>query len=77
VGLLVGGSAGSIMAKRVEMTNLPELVAFMHSMFGLAAVFIAIAAVVEAQSLGIVGHLGDTLASGNRLELFVGAAIGL
>lgn len=50
VGLLVGGTAGSIMAKRVEMTKMPELVAFMHSMIGLAAVFIAIAAVVEPQS---------------------------
>lgn len=61
VGLLVGGTAGSIMAKRVEMTKMPELVAFMHSMIGLAAVFIAIAAVVEPQSLGIVAHLGDTI----------------
>jgi NAD/NADP transhydrogenase beta subunit len=43
------------MAKRVEMTKMPELVAFMHSMIGLAAVFIAIAAVVEPQ-LGIVKH---------------------
>ncbi|MFK3799845.1 MULTISPECIES: NAD(P)(+) transhydrogenase (Re/Si-specific) subunit beta [unclassified Pseudomonas] len=76
VGLLVGGTAGSIMAKRVEMTKMPELVAFMHSMIGLAAVFIAIAAVVEPQSLGIVAHLGDSIPTGNRLELFLGAAIG-
>ncbi len=76
VSLLVGGTAGSIMAKRVEMTKMPELVAFMHSMIGLAAVFIAIAAVVEPQSLGIVAHLGDTIPTGNRLELFLGAAIG-
>ncbi|WP_342654158.1 NAD(P)(+) transhydrogenase (Re/Si-specific) subunit beta [Pseudomonas sp. F3-2] len=76
VGLLVGGTAGSIMAKRVEMTKMPELVAFMHSMIGLAAVFIAIAAVVEPQSLGIVQHLGDSIPTGNRLELFLGAAIG-
>src|SRR5690606_6597138 len=54
VGLLIGGSVGTVMAKRVEMTKMPELVAFMHSMIGLAAVFIAIAAVVEPQSLGIV-----------------------
>ncbi|WP_428851138.1 NAD(P)(+) transhydrogenase (Re/Si-specific) subunit beta [Pseudomonas alabamensis] len=46
-----GGTAGSIMAKRVEMTKMPELVAFMHSMIGLAAVFIAIAAVLE-----VAGH---------------------
>ncbi|HBO3353820.1 TPA: NAD(P)(+) transhydrogenase (Re/Si-specific) subunit beta [Pseudomonas aeruginosa] len=76
VGLLVGGTAGSIMAKRVEMTKMPELVAFMHSMIGLAAVFIAIAAVVEPQSLGIVAALGDAIPAGNRLELFLGAAIG-
>ncbi|WP_417663532.1 NAD(P)(+) transhydrogenase (Re/Si-specific) subunit beta [Pseudomonas sp.] len=76
LGLLVGGTAGSIMAKRVEMTKMPELVAFMHSMIGLAAVFIAIAAVVEPQSLGIVAALGDAIPAGNRLELFLGAAIG-
>jgi len=76
VGLLVGGTAGSIMAKRVEMTKMPELVAFMHSMIGMAAVFIAIAAVVEPQSLGIVKQLGDAIPAGNRLELFLGAAIG-
>ncbi|MBV4472539.1 NAD(P)(+) transhydrogenase (Re/Si-specific) subunit beta [Pseudomonas sp. B2M1-30] len=76
VGLLIGGTAGSIMAKRVEMTKMPELVAFMHSMIGLAAVFIAIAAVVEPQSLGIVKQLGDAIPAGNRLELFLGAAIG-
>ncbi|HAC69933.1 MAG TPA: NAD synthetase [Pseudomonas sp.] len=75
-GLLVGGSAGAIMAKRVEMTKMPELVAFMHSMIGLAAVFIAIAAVVEPQSLGIVATFGQPIPSGNRLELFLGAAIG-
>ena len=76
VGLLVGGSVGTLMAKRVEMTKMPELVAFMHSMIGLAAVFIAIAAVVEPQSLGIVATLGDAIPAGNRLELFLGAAIG-
>ena len=76
VGLLIGGTAGSIMAKRVEMTKMPELVAFMHSMIGLAAVFIAVAAVVEPQSLGIVAQLGDAIPAGNRLELFLGAAIG-
>ncbi|UFH49450.1 NAD(P)(+) transhydrogenase (Re/Si-specific) subunit beta [Pseudomonas sp. KNUC1026] len=76
LGLLIGGSAGAVMAKRVEMTKMPELVAFMHSMIGLAAVFIAVAAVVEPQSLGIVALLGDPIPAGNRLELFLGAAIG-
>src|SRR3954467_9959906 len=47
LGLLVGGTAGTLAAQRVEMTKMPELVAFMHSMIGLAAVFIAVAAVAE------------------------------
>ena len=75
-GLLAGGAAGTVMAQRVEMTKMPELVAFMHSMIGLAAVFIAVAAVAEPQSLGIVHAAGDDIPAGNRLELFLGAAIG-
>ena len=79
-GLLVGGSAGAIMAKRVEMTKMPELVAFMHSMIGLAAVFIAVAAVVEPWAFGIVakgsGGVAPPIPFGNKLELFLGAAIG-
>ena len=73
--LLVGGTAGTIMAKRVEMTKMPELVAFMHSMIGLAAVFIAVAAVAEPHAFGIVVK-GEPIPAGNRLELFLGAAIG-
>ena len=74
-GLVVGGGLGAIMAKRVEMTKMPELVAFMHSMIGLAAVFIAVAAVVEPYAFGIT-QKGNPIPYGNRLELFLGAAIG-
>ncbi|MEI7968164.1 MAG: NAD(P)(+) transhydrogenase (Re/Si-specific) subunit beta [Betaproteobacteria bacterium] len=74
-GLVLGGGIGTLMAKRVEMTKMPELVAFMHSMIGLAAVFIAVAAVTEPHAFGIVNK-GDPIPSGNRLELFLGAAIG-
>ncbi len=73
--LLVGGAAGTLMAKRVEMTKMPELVAFMHSMIGLAAVFIAVAAVAEPYAFNIVAK-GEPIPAGNRLELFLGAAIG-
>ena len=73
--LLMGGTAGTLMAKRVEMTKMPELVAFMHSMIGLAAVFIAVAAVAEPYAFGIVAK-GLPIPAGNRLELFLGAAIG-
>jgi NAD(P) transhydrogenase subunit beta len=74
--LLVGGSVGTLMAKRVEMTKMPELVAFMHSMIGLAAVFIAVAAVVEPWALLSGLERGASIPVGNRLELFLGAAIG-
>ncbi|HEX2010302.1 MAG TPA: NAD(P)(+) transhydrogenase (Re/Si-specific) subunit beta, partial [Roseateles sp.] len=75
VGLVAGGGLGAVMAKRVEMTKMPELVAFMHSMIGLAAVFIAIAAVAEPWAFGIAAK-GQPIPFGNRLELFLGAAIG-
>ena len=73
--LVVGGAIGSLMAQRVEMTKMPELVAFMHSMIGLAAVFIGVAAVAEPYAFGIVAK-GMEIPAGNRLELFLGAAIG-
>jgi H+-translocating NAD(P) transhydrogenase subunit beta len=76
IGLLAGGSAGAYMAQKVEMTKMPELVAFMHSMIGLAAVFIAIAAVAEPHAFQIVARAGDAIPGGNRLELALGAAIG-
>jgi NAD(P) transhydrogenase subunit beta len=78
--LVVGGGAGAVMAKRVEMTKMPELVAFMHSMIGLAAVFIAVAVVAEPYAFQIVQKAADgsvpPIPQGNRLELFLGAAIG-
>jgi H+-translocating NAD(P) transhydrogenase subunit beta len=74
-GLVIGGGLGAYMANKVEMTKMPELVAFMHSMIGLAAVFIAIAAVAEPYAFGITAK-GEPIPAGNRLELFLGAAIG-
>jgi NAD(P) transhydrogenase subunit beta len=75
LGLLIGGTAGTIMAKKVEMTKMPELVAFMHSMIGLAAVFIAVACVAEPWAFNIVAK-GGKLPVGNRVELFIGAFVG-
>ena len=96
LGLVVGGGAGTLMAQRVEMTKMPELVAFMHSMIGLAAVFIGVAAVAEPWAFGITAAPQELVTgmqtsaglvitesmqrfpipAGNRLELFLGAAIG-
>jgi H+-translocating NAD(P) transhydrogenase subunit beta len=75
LGLVAGGAYGAYRAKTVDMTKMPELVAFFHSMIGLAAVFIAIAAVTEPYAFGIVAK-GAPIPAGNRLELFLGAAIG-
>jgi NAD(P) transhydrogenase subunit beta len=76
LGLVVGGGYGAYRAHTVEMTKMPELVAFFHSMIGLAAVFIAIAAVVEPQALIPGLTKGAPIPVGNRVELFLGAAIG-
>ncbi|MDE2387793.1 MAG: NAD(P)(+) transhydrogenase (Re/Si-specific) subunit beta [Betaproteobacteria bacterium] len=70
--IAVGGVIGAIVAQRVQMTAMPELVAFMHSLVGLAAVFIAIAAVNNPVSFG----LPEVLPAGSKLELFLGTFIG-
>ena len=67
VAIVAGAIIGSIAAKRVQMTKMPELVALMHSFVGLSAVLIAIAAVFNpAQE-----HSGA-----QKIELFIGAFIG-
>ena len=76
LGLVVGGGYGAYRARTVEMTKMPELVAFFHSMIGLAAVFIAVAAVLEPAALLHGLTKGEPIPTGNRLELFLGAAIG-
>jgi NAD(P) transhydrogenase subunit beta len=75
LGLVVGGSIGTLLAKRVEMTKMPELVAFMHSMIGLAAVAIAVAIVAEPHAFGIT-VAEQPIPLGNRLELFIGTFVG-
>ncbi|MFD2377379.1 NAD(P)(+) transhydrogenase (Re/Si-specific) subunit beta [Ottowia pentelensis] len=76
LGLVIGGSYGAWRAKTVEMTQMPELIAFFHSMIGLAAVCIAAATVIEPHALGIVAQVGEAIPGGNRIELSLGAFIG-
>ena len=80
LGLLIGGGYGAWRAKTVEMTKMPELVAFFHSMIGLAAVCIAVATVAEPWAFGIAPPplfgLGGRIPGGNRVELALGAFIG-
>lgn len=72
--ILIGGTIGTIIAKRIQMTSLPQLVAGFHSFVGLAAVLVAAAALhaPEAYHIGVVGHIkGSSL-----FEMGLGAAIG-
>jgi proton-translocating NAD(P)+ transhydrogenase subunit beta len=75
LGILVGGSIGTLIARRVQMTKMPELVAAMHSLVGMAAVFIAIVAVAEPWAFGIT-EKGGAIPAGNRIELFIGTFVG-
>ena len=75
LGVVVGGAIGAYAAKKVEMTKMPELVAAMHSLIGLAAVCIAIAAVSEPWAFNIATR-ETPLPFGNRLELFIGTFVG-
>ncbi|PHV36565.1 NAD(P)(+) transhydrogenase (Re/Si-specific) subunit beta [Janthinobacterium sp. BJB304] len=75
IGIVTGGAIGAYLAKTVEMTKMPELVAAMHSLIGLAAVCIAVAAVSEPWAFNIAER-GQALPIGNRFELFIGTFVG-
>ena len=72
--LIFGGAIGSFIAFKIPMTAMPELVAGFHSLVGLAAVFVAIAAFLNPQAfnLGSIGNI--KLAS--LIEMSIGAAVG-
>ncbi|MFX1734877.1 NAD(P)(+) transhydrogenase (Re/Si-specific) subunit beta [Paraburkholderia sp. A1RI_3L] len=77
--LVVGGAIGAYVAARVEMTKMPELVAAMHSLIGLAAVCIAYAVVAEPAAFGLGAEdapYAGFLPYGNRIELFIGTFVG-
>jgi len=70
--MLIGGTIGAIVARRVQMTQMPELVAAMHSLVGMAAVLIAFAVVNNPPAFGLPGRIP----TGNKLELFIGTFVG-
>ena len=74
LGLGIGGGFGAFMAKRVQMTQMPELVAFFHALVGLSAVFVAAAALYAPQAFGI-GAIGK-ISGGSLIEMGIGVAIG-
>jgi NAD(P) transhydrogenase subunit beta len=74
VGMAIGGGAGTYIARRIQMTALPQLVAAFHSLVGLAAVFVAAAALnaPEAFGIGTAGHIHTQ----SLVEMSLGLAIG-
>ena len=74
LGIAVGGGIGAVVAKRIQMTALPQLVAAFHSLVGLAAVFVAAAALNAPEAFGI-GVIGDIHAQ-SLAEMSIGLAIG-
>ena len=74
-GLAIGGGAGAIVAKRIAMTAMPQLVAFFHSLVGLAAVLVAAAALYAPKAFGIIGPTGAIKAA-SLVEMALGVAIG-
>ena len=73
-GIVIGGAAGTVIAIRIQMTALPQLVAAFHSLVGLAAVFVAGAAFTTPEAYGI-GTVG-TIKPASLVEMSLGAAIG-
>jgi len=67
----VGALIGAVLALRVEMTSMPELVAVLHSFVGLAAVLVGV-----ASYLGTPGHGGTTETLIHEIEVFVGVFVG-
>jgi len=74
LGILIGGAAGAVIARRIEMTALPQLVAAFHSLVGLAAVFVAAAALNAPEAFGIGTH--GHIHAGSLVEMSLGLAIG-
>jgi H+-translocating NAD(P) transhydrogenase subunit beta len=74
IAIAIGGVIGIFIAKKIEMTSMPQLVAAFHSLVGLAAVCIAVAVFIEPESYDI--GAGGKLGLANLIELGLGAAIG-
>ncbi|MCW5722200.1 MAG: NAD(P)(+) transhydrogenase (Re/Si-specific) subunit beta [Devosia sp.] len=74
-GLGLGGGIGAYIARSVKMTDMPQLVAAFHSLVGLAAVFVAAAALYAPGAFGIVDEVGHIHAQA-LIEMSIGVAIG-
>ncbi len=74
LGIGIGGGIGAVIARRIPMTAMPQLVAAFHSLVGMAAVLVAAAALYAPQAFGL-GDIG-TIKVAALIEMALGAAIG-
>ena len=75
-GVILGGGGGALIAKRVAMTDMPQLVAAFHSLVGMAACLVAIGAVYAPEAFGILNSDGVGIKTISIVELSLGVAIG-
>lgn len=76
VALVIGGGVGTVLARRIQMTAMPQLVAAMHSLVGLAAVLVAAAAFYNPAPYGILNAAGQITVAA-RIEMSLGVVIGI
>ena len=76
IALLIGGGVGTVLARRIQMTAMPQLVAAMHSLVGLAAVLVAAAAFYNPAPYGILNPAG-VITVAARIEMSLGVVIGI
>ena len=74
IGVAIGGSIGAVIARRIPMTAMPQLVAAFHSLVGMAAVLVAATALYTPEAYGI-GAVGSIKVS-SLIEMSLGLAIG-
>jgi NAD(P) transhydrogenase subunit beta len=74
VGIAIGGGIGAVIARKVPMTAMPELVAAFHSLVGMAAVLVAAGALYAPAAFGI-GNIG-AIKGASLIEMSLGTAIG-
>ncbi|WP_374389530.1 NAD(P)(+) transhydrogenase (Re/Si-specific) subunit beta, partial [Sandaracinobacter sp.] len=75
IAIAIGGAIGYVVAQRIAMTAMPQLVAAFHSLVGLAAVLVGVAAFLNPEAFGILDATGEIF-KGSRIELGLGVAIG-
>lgn len=74
IAIAIGGTIGYVIAKKVQMTAMPQLVAGFHSLVGLAAVFIAGSALLNPEAFNIIEN--EIIKTSSLIEMGLGVAIG-